>query len=88
MCVYTPQDKWCGYMSVCVCGRVCVHTIGQVVWIHEHVCVYTPQDKWCGYMSMCVCTHHRTAVWIHECMCVWGVCVYYVWSQVCAMEGV
>ena len=73
MCVYTPQDKWCGYMSVCVC------VAGFV---------YTPQDKWCGYMSMCVCTHHRTAVWIHECMCVWGVCVYYVWSQVCAMEGV
>ena len=37
-CVYTPQDKWYGYMSVCgVC--VYVHTTGQVVWIHEHVCV-------------------------------------------------
>ena len=52
--VYTPQDKRCGYMSVCVWGGVYTPQGKQYGYMSVW-CVYTPQDKRCGYMNMCVC---------------------------------
>ena len=92
----TPQDKRCGYMSVCVC--VCTHhrTSSVDTWacVCVAVCVSTPQDKRCGYMSVCVCVCIHTtgqAVWIHERVCV-CVCTHHrtsgVDTRACVLGGV
>ena len=61
------------------------------MWVHERVCVggvYTPQGKQYGYMSVwCVYTPQDKRCGYMS-VCVWGVCVHYVWSHICAMEGV